>query len=393
MVETAVSTSRPGRRSVLAVLATLAGLVACLQISAPPSSAGVALTPSPGIIVVSYGRTNPTDLEMAWASRGPVSIERKSRGNYTIIAPYVTGTGNSQVSVLGPGAPLPLCNVVSTSDANPGTKIKVRCWNAVTGRTSDAGFSLAFSSVRVPLPSSSYTVLTTKKANKSHTPTNQFRADPGASPAFVTRHKRGTYTVTIPGTKFLPNSGIMTVSATGSSARYCNLAGWSTVDTDSLVRVDCYTRSGARSDALFTLSASTDDVLGMQGTESMAVWYDPAVHSTALEPLDDAYHYAGGGGTDLGRNELQPGRFTVVGGNIVPSPLMQGIAFVSGYGWNFGIPEAASHESTANRCAPGKVIADVLSHQATFEVNCYTPAGYPVSSPFTLSGTIIGAPV
>ena len=137
-----------GRRSVVGLAAVAIGTAVLLPMSAPPSQAGFVLTPDQGIVVVTYGRTSKTAVELTWASRGSVSVTRTSKGNYTILAPSVTGTGNSQLVVLGPGAPVPLCSVTSTSNANPGTKIKVRCWSAVTGSVADAGFSLMFNSIR-----------------------------------------------------------------------------------------------------------------------------------------------------------------------------------------------------------------------------------------------------
>lgn len=360
----------------------------CLQVSTAPSLAGV-LGSGPGIVVATYGRTGPTDLEFAWSNRGLVTVERRSRGNYTITAASVDGTGNAHVTVLGPGAPLPICNVISTSSANPGTKIKVRCWSAITGKVADAGFTVMFDSWRLTPPGSEYSVLTTNKSNKSHTPTNQFRAGIGAQPATVQRYAKGTYLVNFPGSTFSPNSGVMIVSATGGSPRYCNLGGWELVGPDTQVRVDCYTRTGTRSDSLFTLTASADDVSGQQATNSISAWFDTAAATASYQPLSPSYHYAGGGGADTFRLEAQPGRSTVVGANLVTAPLSHALVLVSGYGYNFALPEVPGHESTANRCAPGRAVLDNGTGQATFEVNCYTPAGYPVLASYTIAGGVL----
>ncbi len=383
--------SRRQRRGLAGLLAVALATTGLLQFSSPPSQAGVA-GPSLGAFLVTYGRRSATEVETAWASRGLVEITRTSRGNYTLTASQITGAGNAQVTVLGPGAPLPLCNVTSTSVSSAGTKVKVRCWSAVTGKTADAGFSLFYNTGRFTLAGNHYAVLSTNKTNRSHTPTNQFRAAPSAAPLTVTRLARGAYKVTFPNENFPSNGAIMFVSAIGSSPRYCNLAGWLPDGSDVIARVDCYTRSGARSDSLFSLVATEGSLTGDTGPGGgLSVWRDyGAFTSTPATFGPNDYHWNGNGGSDSSRNEYQPGRSTVVGDNVVTGPAIV-FAMVSSYGFNFVWPEDPAHESTANRCAPGLVSTDLGTGDATFEVQCYTPSGYPVDASYTLGAVLISA--
>lgn len=380
--------SRWQRRGMSALLALTLGTAGLLQFSSPPSDAGV-LAPATGAFFVTYGRRTSTEIETAWASRGLLEVTRTSRGNYSITAPQISGIGNAQLTVLGPGAPLPLCTVTSAAASGTGTKVKVRCWSATTGKTADAGFSLFYNTGRYPLAGNHYAVLTTDKANRSHTPTNQFRAEPGASPLVVTRLARGTYKVTFPNENFPNNGGIMFVSAVGSSPRYCNLAGWFPTGPDATVRVDCYSRTGARSDSLFSLAATEGSIGGDSVGNGITVWRDYGSFTSTPATFGASYHWNGNGGTDTSRNDLQPGRSTVVGDNIVTGPASIAFALVSSYGWNFTWPEDPSHESTANRCAPGLVSTDLGTGDATFEVQCYTPSGYPAEASYTLGAGLI----
>ena len=389
------------RKAFAATAVLLLGLGTTLQWSGAPSEAG-SIGPAPGVVVVNYGRTSPTDLEAAWSSRGVVSVQRTSRGNYSITAPNVTGTGNSQITVLGPGAPLPMCNVVSTSNANPGTKLKVRCWSATTGKTVDAGFSLMFTSYRVADPSNHYLVLTTNKASKSHVPNNQFNAVDATARATVTRLGKGSYKVTYPVSLRPSNGGILFVSATGNAARYCNLGGWDSLDDLGGIeaRVDCFSRTGAKADSLFTLTASQGDVAGGSSeSQTMSAWRDRDAFGNEYTDLGTNYHWNGSSGTDRSRNEFQLGRSTVVGDNLLfmlptrptterfPNPYLS-FVMVTGYGWN-PWPEVPGHEATNLRCAPGAAQLDFVARDATFEVQCYDPSGYPVNASYIIGAVLI----
>ncbi|CAB4767173.1 unannotated protein [freshwater metagenome] len=374
-------------RGLAGFLAMTLGLGIVLQVSAPPSGAGF-LGPSTGAFAVTYGRTAPTDVEASWASRGSITITRTSRGNYTIVAPEVTGQGNPQLTVLGPGAPLPLCSVIGTSNANPGTKLKVRCWSATTGKTSDAGFTLLYTSIRNPLAETHYSVLTTNKSNRSHTPTNQFRAEPGAAPLRVTRLARGAYTVIFPNESFPNNKGILFVSATRSSQRYCNLAGWFPSGSDVNARVDCYSRTGARADSLFTLTATETDIFGEASPNALSLLRNAGTYDT-LTDISGNYHWSGASGTDVTRDEFQPGRSTIVGDNLLSGSGAAVFTMVSGFGFNDSWPEPPGHDATNLRCSPGRTQTDLVSGDATFEVQCFTPAGYPVNASYTLGAVLI----
>ena len=360
----------------VAVLTMTLGLGIVLQVSAPPSGAGFA-GPGTGAFAVTYGRTAPTDVEASWASRGSITITRTSRGNYTIVAPEITGQGNPQLTVLGPGAPLPLCSVVGTSNANPGTKLKVRCWSATTGKTSDAGFTLLYTSMRNPLAGTHYSVLTTNKSNRSHTPTNQFRAEPGAAPLRVTRLARGAYTVILPNESFPSNKGIMFVSATRSSQRYCNIAGWFISGADVNARVDCYSRTGSKADSLFTLTATETDIFGETSPSALSLLRNAGAYGSTLTDISGNYHWSGASGTDTTRDEFQPGRSTIVGDNLLSGSGAAVFTMVSG------------HDATNLRCSPGRTQTDLVSGDATFEVQCFTPAGYPVNASYTLGAVLI----
>ena len=368
--------SRRNPRGMVALLTMTLGLGIVLQVSAPPSGAGFA-GPGTGAFAVTYGRTAPTDVEALWASRGSITIARTSRGNYTIVAPEITGQGNPQLTVLGPGAPLPLCSVVGTSNANPGTKLKVRCWSATTGKTSDAGFTLLYTSMRNPLAGTHYSVLTTNKSNRSHTPTNQFRAEPGAAPLRVTRLARGAYTVILPNESFPSNKGIMFVSATKSSQRYCNIAGWFISGADVNARVDCYSRTGSKADSLFTLTATETDIFGETSPSALSLLRNAGAYGSTLTDISGNYHWSGASGTDTTRDEFQPGRSTIVGDNLLSGSGAAVFTMVSG------------HDATNLRCSPGLTQTDSVSGDATFEVQCFTPAGYPVNASYTLGALLI----
>jgi hypothetical protein len=368
----------------------LLGLGLTLQWSGAPSQAGIS-GPAPGIVLVTYGRTSPTDLGLAWSNRGAVTVQRTSRGNYSITASAVIGTGNSQVTVLGPGAPLPLCNVISTTNANPGTKLKVRCWSATTGKTLDAGFSLMFTSYRTADASNHYLVLTTNKASKSHVPSNQFNAIDATAQASVTRLSKGSYKVTYPVALQAGNGGVLFVSATGNAPRYCNIARWDTPESFGITaaRVDCYSRTGAKADSLFTLTSTEGAVWGGLGEpQTMSAYRSNGAFGSDYTEIGSYYHSNGSGGTDSSRNEFQAGRSTVLSDNLLPilptrptppaivDPYLS-FVMLTGYG------------ATNARCAPGVAQLNVFTRDVTLEVQCYDPAGYPNDASYTIGAAVI----
>ena len=90
-------------------------------------------------------------------------------------------------------------------------------------------------------------------------------------------------------------------------------------------------------------------------------------------------------------------RSTVLSDNLLPtlptgpspkiSSLYLPFVFVSAYGWNKW-PELPGHEATNNRCVPGLVQFNFFTRDATFEVECYDPAGYPVDSSYTIGAVL-----
>jgi hypothetical protein len=260
-----------------------------------------------------------------------------------------------------------------------------------------------FTSNRVADASNHYLVLTTSKPNKSHVPSNQFNTVDASAFATVTRLGKGSYKVTYPLSLQPGNGGILFVSATGSVPRYCNLGGWDEPDGPGITaaRVDCYSRTGAKADSLFTLTSTEGDIGGGASTPlTMSAWRDSGEYSTDYSDIGARYHSNGSGGTDRSRNEFQPGRSTVLSDNLLPSlptrpspkivisPYLN-FVLVSGYGWN-PWPEEPGHVATNLRCAPGLTQLDLFARDATFEVQCYDPSGYAVNASYTIGAVLVG---
>ena len=183
-------------------------------------------------------------------------------------------------------------------------------------------------------------------------------------------------------------------------------SGWTTDALNVIARVDCFSASGNFADSLFMLTATEGDLVGGTDYRSISAYRNSLYATDEWDPFPSgpsSFHFNGASQIDKSRNEFQPGRSTVFGkgiGNVVagprPSILLgppMGFVIVSGYGWNFYWPETTSfgYEATNNRCAPGRV--DFVGEDASFEVQCYTPSGYPVNASYVIGGAVVSAPL
>lgn len=223
----------------------------------------------------------PTIVQVTSDRAATATVSRTSRGSYTVTLGNVTGSkGNAQL-FMNHRTDQPvdaICSITSVAPSSTRTRIRVKCFDALTGRTTDAAdFAISYASRNITdsvgtVPS--HFTLTSASATANHTPSTQFRSDTSASKAKVTRTATGVYSVRIPvGSDTYPAAEgvVFTTAVATASARYCNPMSWNpdnSVGPDGqhsvIVTVGCFARTGVPANSRFSMVLSLGNQYGLQ---------------------------------------------------------------------------------------------------------------------------------
>jgi hypothetical protein len=200
-----------------------------------------------------------------------------------------------------------ICQLRSVTPLSTKTRIRVRCYDAGTGLTTDdADFSISYAGRNQNDtfgPAPNFFTLTTSSTG-THTPSTQFRSDTltsRSSRAKVFRISTGDYLVRLPTNDddYPGSEGVVFTTALSSSGpRYCNPIRWypnHTPGTDGqksmLVEVGCFDRFGVPANSRFSLVLTQGNQFGLQH-RGAAAWYGAPYSSPAVGVT--AYSYNSG---------------------------------------------------------------------------------------------------
>jgi hypothetical protein len=205
-----------------------------------------------------------------------------------------------------------------------------------------------------------------KPSAGSYTPEKGFSFNSTGEGIRISRANTGTYTVHFFGLGAFAGQGTVDVTAEGLQPSQCEVVHWlpDSTGTILLVRVNCFTVSGAKLDTPFMVAYTSGG--STTGTTDF-VWADKPAASNYTPSLPFQFNSAGGTNriTRLGTGQYQVK---------LPGPVVaDGSVKVTAYGNN------------ANSCQVVEWL-DSAPGQNVF-VDCFTPAGALVNNRFTMTFT------
>jgi hypothetical protein len=216
--------------------------------------------------------------------------------------------------------------------------------------------------------------------SSSYTPNTLYQYNSTGSWNTVSRQGTGQYTINLPGLG--ASRGTVLVTAYGSTSNYCKVVRWSPnqfTPTLQQVFVNCFTASGAPADSQYTMSYTN-----RLGPVHAWVW---ANDPTATSYTPNTNYQANSTGA---LNTITRGG---VGQYVVHVP-------VSARDGAFGHAMSTAYGSGAERCSvPQTVGTGPADPEGSLlvDVYCFTPAGAPVDTKFTMTfvrtGNVIGGSV
>jgi hypothetical protein len=304
------------------------------------------------------------------------AITREGVGRYVVTFPGVGDTtafpgggGTVDVTAYGPGTSA--CEVQYWSRSDTTISVHAVCTDT-DGRPVDSRFDVAYTSVRRFLFTSGYGyVWANQPTSSSYAAEPTYRYSNGASDlrspdvARVTRSGTGRYQVRLQGIG-LSTGGTAKVTAYGGLGNRCKVGSWygaGAFPWDLLVNVSCFTAFGSPVDSRYTLTYANHSGLLLSGGRYAYAWanepsspqYVPA--TTWSWPSDST--------TQITRSGVGSYAVHVQAGTDLPSDVQ-----VSAYG------------SDSNECRVDLWVPDGTGQ--TLYVRCYTTAGLPADSLFTV---------
>jgi len=205
-----------------------------------------------------------------------------------------------------------------------------------------------------------------KPSARSYTPERGFSFNSTGEGIRIGRSATGTYTVRFFGLGAFATQGTVDVTAEGLQPSQCAVTHWAPDSTGTilLIGVNCFSVSGAKMDAPFTVAFTSGG--STTGTTDYVWANKPGANSyTPSRP----FQFNSSGGTNR-IERAGPGRYDV----LLPGPVVQG-----------GTVKVTAYGKTANSCqvdswadrSPGQIVL----------VDCFNPAGAPVNNQFTMTFT------
>jgi hypothetical protein len=356
---------RRATRAILgsAILGGLALLAAAPAQAAPQSASATA---------AQYGfafadqPTNPSYVANARMSTnstgGTNTVTRYRTGDYEVRMPGLGATpgGNVQVSAYGDHAHR--CKTTYWLPLDGAMAVGVMCHNG-SGTLADTPFTVQFHrGSNDPRQQSAYLLA---HPPVSGTPDPRYSFNSGGAPNTVTRTGTGSWTVDF-GSGFTRLGGVVHVSAYGFNANYCKVRSWNVRAAD----VRCFTAAGQPTDTAWSLRYTDRHLPNGFAELGGYVWANQPTAPVGVPYLPDARHSFNMQGSETNTVTREAtGRYRV--------RLSRIPAF------DQGNPVVTAHGVSTAVCSVTELFSSGSS--SAIDVDCQTPAGTPVNSPFTLS--------
>jgi hypothetical protein len=210
-----------------------------------------------------------------------------------------------------------------------------------------------------------------------YTPFSTYQFNSSGAVNTISRSGVGRYTVHVP--RLGSDSGTVLVTAYGSSADQCKVAWWYNDESAQEIEVRCFDQAGAPTDSRFTMSY-TNQVGGASGVRAY-VWADQPTAEAEYSPAAAYQANYTGASNRVKRNS--------VGSYRVYLP----VDFVG----LFGHMQVTAYGTGPERCKVDRTFGWFGGPEPTvfIDVACFTSAGAPVDTKFTLTyaqeAPIIGA--
>ncbi len=209
--------------------------------------------------------------------------------------------------------------------------------------------------------------------SSSYTPSAPYQYNSTGGTNTATRQGTGQYTVNLPGLG--GSNGTVLVTAYGSTSSYCKVVRWARnafASSIMQVFVNCFTADGVPADSQYTMSYTN-----RLGLVHAWAWADDPT-SARYTPNPNYQANSTGTANYITHND--------VGVYTVHVPVSDTQTF-------FGHAEATAYGSGAERCGVPQTVWS-FEPEIFVQVNCFTPAGAPVDTKFTVTfvrtGNVIG---
>lgn len=369
--------SRP-RRTRVAVIAVVSGLALGALPAATGASAAVrvahpAVDGAPGVTAYAYAnrptsRSYTPESDYSYNSTGASNhITRSALGEYTV---QFTGLGayalQGTVDVTAEGLQPAECEVVSWGPDSTGANllVNVDCFE-VTGPRLNAYYEVAFTSGGSTSGTTDY-VWANQPGAASYTPALAYQFNSSGGTNTITKIGTGEYQVTMPGPVVV--DGSVKVTAYGTVADSCQVAGWFDESSGQDVDVDCFSKVGAPVNDKFTMTFTASNDLMGDGGPSGYLWANEPTASSYTPDL--SYQYDSGGGEATVDNLGETGEWE----NIWPN---------DGQG-DSGDQQATAYGATDAHCiVDGPAGGTGPGSQQTGDVFCFDTSGNPLNTYYT----------
>ena len=358
-------------RTVPLVFAVVA-LLTPLSASAAPLRMAQSVTPQTNITGwgwVTARRPTTTDYTPAARDRGNSTgatdtVHRFGVGQYAVTFSGIENPNNGGTDITAALGTTPrFCTGgdIGRDDQTANVTIQVLCYD-LGGEAADSQFSIVYSASGLDSGAIAY-LWADMPTSMDYTPAAFYQFNSSDTPNTIHRFGTGSYEVTLP--NMSATEGDVQVTTVGDAN--CRIAGWSSGTGAALLDVKCYSETThGLSDQEFDLMY-TDNV-GMTGvSRPFAVYLFADRPTTTSYTPAPAYRYSSGMSPSIKRTGV--GKYTA----ILTSMPKGGAASVTAVG------------TGKSRCQLTGIRTDATPQK--IGVACFTPAGNPVDSEFTLSYT------
>jgi hypothetical protein len=180
---------------------------------------------------------------------GTNTITNTGTGTYRVDFPSMAGAGGN-VQVVAYGATSDRCKVQSWGNNGSTLNVYVRCFT-IGGALVSTPFVVYYGrELNVSGGAYLWNNQASYAQNTSYTPATSYQYTAGNAYSTIVRLDTGTYRVTVPGLSYYGN---VQVTAYGTGAEMCKVAGWTQSGSDTLVDVRCFGALGVSADSQFTM--------------------------------------------------------------------------------------------------------------------------------------------
>lgn len=300
------------------------------------------------------------------STHGRIFVERTAVGRYLVHFGGITTVSGSP-QVVAYGADTNRCQMAGLGIQQGEMLLAVDCRNTA-GAFADSRFVASYDETLRNAPSDA-AFAACVQGDRDHTPPAATTFNPSGGATRVIREGTGLYTMRFFGLASF--RGVPMVTPMGEQDHICSVRDYYTLGADSLFRIACFDRNGARQDAIFALKYEARNAAAYLPSDTAFLWANDTV--TASYFPNPEYSW----------NSIRHSNTVNFAGN---APAAQFAAFPS-----FPVSDATHHssllvtgyDSTAAPvyCKPQSWFT-AAGGGVTGYVQCFRPGGIPVKSKF-----------